>query len=193
MRVLRFLGVIAVICMFSGLANAASTDFHLRVLDPPPPSYPTFPIFTTPFAVTFTPCVTGELPDGNTAEGCFAGHNETGQDWNNLQITFMNNAALASQAPNCATGPSDDIFSNINCILTPDGSAYILSFADGNVSNGDFFFITEDGVDPAAFGTGTAVVMTPEPASVVFALSGVMLFGFLLYTERRSARFSQLQ
>jgi hypothetical protein len=191
MRVLRFLALVAVTCIFTGLANAA--DFHMRVLDPPPPSYPTFPIFTTPFAVTFTPCVAGELPDGNTAEGCFAGHNESGQDWNNLQITFMNNAALASQTPNCATGPSDDIFSNINCILTPDNSAYILSFSNGDISNGDFFFITEDGVDPAAFGTGTAVVMmTPEPASVVLALSGAMLFGLLLYTERRSAGFSQL-
>ncbi len=182
MRVFHCLVVIAVICGFTGLAKADPVDFHMNILDPPPSSYPTFPIFSTPFAISFTACVAGELPDGNTGEGCFAGHNETGQDWNNLQLTFADNTALASQLADCSPAPSDNIFSTANCSLV--GSTYVLSFSDGVVSNGDYFFITEDGVDPESFGTGTGTVLTPEPASILLLSTGFVLFGLLVNMKR---------
>lgn len=190
MEIFRCLAVIAVICGFTGLAGATTVDFHMHVLDPPPPSFTVQPIFSTPFTFSFTECSPGELPDGGTASGCFAGVNRTGMDWNNLQITFADNDILAGQTPNCDLTSSHDIFSDTDCSLV--GSTYILSFGDGLLSNNDFFFITEDGVDPPeGFGTGTgtvdSTVLTPEPASVLLLFTGIVGLGLLFKMERRRA------
>ena len=188
MRVLRCLIVIVVVCGFTGLAGAAPIDFHMHVLDPPPPSFTVQPILTTPFTFSFTECSPGELPNNMTASGCFAGVNSTGQDWTSLQITFADNSVLAGQAPNCDLTGSNNIFSGTDCSL--DGSTYVLSFMDGVLHNNDFFFITEDGVDPPeGFGTGTGTVtdavMTPEPGSILLLSTGIVLFGLLFHMERR--------
>ena len=193
MRVLRFLVVVAIVCGYTGLAGAAPVDFHMSVLDPPP--FDTVPILSTPFPISFTECGLGELPDGMTASGCFAGVNRTGMDWNNLQITLADNNVLAGQTPNCDLTGTHNIFSDTNCSLV--GSSYLLSFGDGVLSNNDFFFITEDGVDPPeGFGIGTGTVnstaMTPEPAPVLLASTGIILFGLLFYGERRRAVSSSL-
>lgn len=191
MRVLRFLGLIAAICCFTGLAGATPVDFHMQVLDPPP-SFNVQPIFSTPFNFSFTTCSVGELPSG-TADGCFAGVNRTGQDWNNLQITFADNAVLAGQTPNCALTNPNNTFGSSDCSLVD--STYILTFSGGQgIANGAFFFITEDGVvPPEGFGVGTGAVLTPEPGSIVLLSTGALLFGWLLYGERlRALRLSQL-
>ena len=193
MRVLHCLVVIAVICGFTGLAKADPVDFHMSVLDPPT-IFTVQPIFSTPFAISFTECSVGELPSG-TADGCFAGVNRTGQDWTNLQITFANNVVLGGQTPNCDLTGSNNIFSGTDCSL--DGSTYILSFMDGVLHNNEFFFITEDGVvPPEGFGVGTGtvsgLVATPEPGSVVLLSTGCILFGILFTMERRRATHSSL-
>lgn len=193
MRVLRLLGLIAAICFSTALAGATPVDFHMRVLDPLPPlttpSYPLYLITTTSFDVSFTGCVAGELPGNNTATGCFAGRNISGQDWNNLQLVFPNIGPLVGQAANCDPGISDDIFSNVDCPASPDNSSFTLIYMDGVIANNGYFFITEDGVDPATdFPTGRATAntaMTPEPGSIVLLSTGVFLFGWFVYGERR--------
>ena len=198
MKVLHCLVLIALVFGCTGLAKADPVDFHMRVLDPPPPSDPSYPLFlitSTSFNVSFTPCIAGELPGANTADGCFAGRNVSGLDWNNLQLSFPAGGALTGQAANCAAGVSDDIFSSTDCPALPDSDGtFDLGFADGVIANGSYFFITEVGVVPATdFPTGQASVLTPEPKSVVLLSTGILLFGWLLYGERlRALRLSPL-
>lgn len=192
MRILRCLVVAAFVCGCTGLAGAAPIDFHMHVLDPAPPTFSVLPITSTPFTFSFTPCSANELPDGMTADGCFAGVNRTGQDWTNLQLTFTDNGVLAGQPPDCSPAPADNIFSSTDCSLV--GSTYILAFSDGVLSNNAFFFITEDGVlPPEGFGTGTGTVLTPEPASVVLLSTGLVLFVLLFNKERRRVVWPSLR
>ena len=188
MKILRCLMAIALVCGCMGVAKADPVDFHIKVLDPAPPSDPSYPLFlitSTSFNVSFTDCVTGELPGGMTADGCFAGRNISGIDWDNLQLSFPGGGVLTGQPASCAAAPSDNIFSSTDCPVDPVNGAYDLGFADGVIANGDYFFITEDGVVPASdFPTGSATVLTPEPGSIVLMSTGVLLFGCLLFGER---------
>jgi hypothetical protein len=182
-----------------GPAKADPVDFHIKVLDPPPPDTPSYPLFlisSTSFDVSFTPCITGELPGGMTADGCFAGRNVSGLEWTGLDFSFPSGGVLTGQPASCAPAPSDNIFSATDCPVNPANGVYALGFSDGAIHNGDYFFITEDGVvPPEDFPTGsvTASVLTPEPQSIVLLSTGVLLFGCLLFTGRsRSLRASLL-
>ena len=190
MKAFRCLFALVVTFTLTSLASADPVDFHMHVLDPPPPSFTVQPIFSTPFTFTFTTCSLGELPGGGTADGCFAGVNRSGEDWTNLQITFEDNSVLAGQAPNCALTGTNNIFSDTDCSL--DGSTYVLRFTDGVLANNDFFFITEDGViPPEGFGVGTGsvdLVSSPEPEPLVLLASGLVLFGVALGEKEKYLR-----
>lgn len=195
MRFFRYLFVTAVFCGLTGMAGATPIDFHMNVLDPPPPSFMVNSIFTLPFSISFSPCGAGELPGGMTADGCFAGQNLTGLSWTNLQLIFSNTPALASQAASCGDpGSPFSIFQVATCSLSPDGASYILRFSGGIIVPGDFFFIAETGPSPTAFGVGSgSVTFIPEPVSLLLLSSGFMMFGLLLYTERRRGLFRSRQ
>jgi hypothetical protein len=173
-----------------GQAKADPIDFHIKVLDPLPPadpSYPLYPITSTSFSISFSPCIAGELPSGMTADGCFAGRNLSGLTWTGLDMSFPAGGVLAGQPASCAPAPSDNIFSATDCPVDPANGSYDLGFDDGIIRSGDYFFITEDGVVPPSdfpIGSVTATVLTPEPASMVLLSTGVLLFGCLLYGER---------
>lgn len=160
-------------------AGASPLDFKANILDPPAPSEPTFPTFiisASPFSVMFSSCVAGELPNGLTADGCFAGVNRTGSNWTSLQIIFPNDLVLNSQPVDCSLAPSDNIFLSPDC--TVDQQQYTLTFANGVLGNNDFFFITEAGVPAELFPVGVATVLsttatTPEPSSLLLLATGL--------------------
>ncbi len=165
---------------FSAKANA----FVIHVLDPvqPPPSAPVYFIQGNTFPILFTSCVQGELPNGLTADGCFAGVNRSGENWTSLEFAFDNNSALNGQPADCSPAASDNIYSATSCGFN---GSYLLDFSRGEVSNNQPFFITEDGVDPALFGVGTATITsftlanTPEPSSLLLLGSGLLFVGFV--------------
>lgn len=193
MRVMHYLLAIALVCGVVGSANA--DDFRMVVLDPPPGSFPTFPIFDSPFSFTFAPCAVGQLPTGtqDTYDGCFSGVNRTGEDWTSLTLNFSNNSALSNAAPaNCSLdGGGQDIFaapSAGNCDL--QGNQYVLIFTGGILSNNENFVIAEEGVDPSDFPEVTASFTTasavPEPESIWLLSTGIALAGSLISKRRIS-------
>ena len=167
---------------FVSTAHADAPDFKMHVLDPAnPPGGPDY-IEGLTFQITFAPCQRGELPGDLRAAGCFLGFNRSGADWTSLEFIFQNNMALNAQTPDCSPQGTYDIFSSTNCSFQ---GQYTLDFDRGVIRDGEHFFITEDGVDPALFGTGDATVtsytgtVTPEPASFALLATGLLLVGFV--------------
>ncbi len=194
----RRLASIAFLSACTVFAAADPVDYRTNVLDPPPPispSYPTFIITSTPFDFSYTTCVANELPNGIQADGCFAGVNRTGSDWIGIQLTFPNDAVLASQPASCPPQRTDNIYSRFPCSPDPAGLRQPLTFTNGLIHSGDFFFITEIGVVPAeSFPQGHATVTTattPEPAPLIFMSTGLFMAALFTWRARsRSAPFA---
>lgn len=183
--------------------SVPANDFVARVLDPPltspapADSYSVTPITTLDFAVTFTACVAGELPGGATADGCFAGENDSPSAWTALDLFFVNNDALGDQPVSCPITTGDHSFFGVADCTIDDG-LYHLGFDMGTIptndGNASIFFITETGVDPADFPTGSAyanqpnvqLAATPEPDSLLLMMTGMLGFAGMLNPRLRS-------
>lgn len=190
MKIVRYLFLLVSICALSGIAKADQADFHEVVLDPPP-SFITYPIFSTPYSpIVFTDCA-GQLPTDvkQSYEGCFSGVNRSGKDWVGVNLFFDNTGALGGQPVSCTPdqdsggnlGPN--IYSISTCSL--NGGQYVLSYTGGVISNNEFFVIAEDGVDPGSFPPGTLIADTvPEPESIWLLSTGLSGAGALIARRR---------
>ena len=211
MKNFRYL-IAVVLCLgTTGLARAAAVDFNMNVLDPLSGGVVET---TNSFPISFISCTSSSfagdgLPVGLTSsEGCFLGVNATslakgdpddffggqyhpdsddstfGTTWTSLVLTFTNNGNLGAFSGCGTLNPGDAIFGSETCTVA--GSVYTLGFSGGSIAPGESFLIVENGVAPASFPAGTAVANpTPEPNSLVLLSSGTLMFGMLLYAERR--------
>ncbi|MEG9435690.1 PEP-CTERM sorting domain-containing protein [Edaphobacter sp. HDX4] len=194
MRIMRYL--FAITLVWGVAASARADDFRMVVLDPPPSSFPTYPIFDSPFTFTFAPCAVGQLPTGTqgTYDGCFSGVNRTGQDWTSLTLNFSNNSALSDAAPAVCSldGGGQDIFAapGAGACDLQDNEQYLLIFTGGLLLNNENFVIAEQGVDPSDFPEVTASFTTSstvtEPESIWLLSTGIAFAGSFLRRRRLS-------
>ncbi len=211
MKSFRYLLALALCLGMTGFARAAAIDVNLNVLDPLSGGVVET---TNSFAISFMSCTSSSfagdgLPAGLTStEGCFVGVNATslakgdpddffggqyhpdsddskyGTTWTSLVMTFTNNGSLGGFAGCGSLEPGLAIFGSETC--TVSGSVYTLGFSSGAIAPGESFLIVEDGVAPDSFPAGTVVANpTPEPNSLVLLSSGTLMFGMLLFAERR--------
>jgi hypothetical protein len=181
--------VVAIVCGMPHSAFGDPVDFKLGVLDPPIPNNP---IFSTSFTFNFVACQPGELPTGVTAEGCFEGTNDSGQAWTSLQMTFAATDGIApgtGQTADCSLSPTGNFFTTANCPANPVNGMFVLNFSGGSIPSGEgpssTFLFAEDGVEPAAFPTGSVVANTPEPSSYLLMLTGTLFLGFICSPKLR--------
>jgi hypothetical protein len=193
MKLLRFLPLIATVCMLSGIAKA--DDFKLGVLDAPTT---TIDFTGAPLDVSFANC--------GFDIGCVTIANDTGHTLTSLQIDLS--SADLKTTGNCLTGNSE-IFTSCTETLIDNGTEYQFDFSGGTGipdgsnhnncygysysnycnNNDNTFTIEEQGENPKDFGPltvdpATPVSVTPEPASFWLLTTGVLLFGGFLYRRR---------
>ena len=211
MKSFRYLLALALCLGMTGFARAAAIDVNLNVLDPLSGGVVET---TNTFAISFISCTSptfaGDgMPAGLTSnEGCFLGVNATslvkgdpddffggqyhpdsddskyGTTWTSLVMTFTNNGSLGGFAGCGSLEPGLAIFGSETCAVS--GSVYTLGFSGGAIAPGESFLIVEDGVAPDSFPAGTVVANpTPEPNSLVLLSSGTLMFGTLLFAQRR--------
>ena len=185
---MRFLLRFCMLCLLFASFNAAKADpldFNLNVLDP---NVPTDFINASPFGIGISSCVAGELPAGLTADGCFAGENNTTTPWNGLQIVVPYTEGVVGQAASCTLDSSVQIFQNASCALDPALGAFVLTFSSGIIAPDSVFVIAEDGVPAGEFpdSIGTFSTVTPEPSSILLMGTGLICLGLLSLSKREA-------
>ncbi|WP_263366813.1 PEP-CTERM sorting domain-containing protein [Edaphobacter bradus] len=192
MKVFRYLFVAILALGFSGLAKADVVDFHMGVLDPP--SQLNYSDITgNTFPVTFGACPDFLSDAGIT--GCFTGLNDTSFTFTSLNMIFTNGPGLGGQPATCDTAVPGSVFGGADCFLSPDGTHYVLDFFGGSgIAPDTFFFITETGPAPDAFGTGEAIANVPEPGTVLLFSTGIIaMFGLLAIRQQRGSVLSAIR
>jgi len=204
MKTLRCLIALSFCLLLTCVSRADDIGFQMNILDPLSGGTPEA---SNTFNFSFVAC--SSIPDAPAdlaGDGCFQGYNDTfgdadgddlnapdkgddnkpGVAWTSLVMTFNNNSFLHGGTPSCGTlDPTLSIFATTSCSLV--GNTYTLSFKDGSIAPRESFLIAESGVPPADFPTVHAVAGTaPEPNSIVLLSTGTLMFGMLIYTQRRS-------
>lgn len=191
MKVLRYL---VAACFVLGLTGVASA-FQFKVLDPSV-SQTTFPAVNVGGAnpITFFSCA----GTGITGDGCF-GLGYAGEDGTltsfqgtiNSPIALPDSTDSSSICPSGGQGTFTDAFSVVNCSISNNVITIDLSGAPG-ITGPALFFLVEDGVpagdflDGQTYGSFT-VSTTPEPSSLLLALSSLGPLGYAIRRRRKSA------
>jgi hypothetical protein len=191
MKSFRYLLTLALCLGMTGFARAAAIDVNLNVLDPTYEPGLTSILNTGSFAVTFHPCsyYGSSVPSSLNGYLCFEGINESSPSvsWVSLDLTFTNPSLGSCGIFSSIPAGTTSIFSVPPSTCTQVGSTYDLAFSGGSIDPGDVFLIAELGdTNPADFaGAIGTVSATPEPGSFVLLSSGTLIFGTLLFAERR--------
>jgi hypothetical protein len=201
MKILRYLLPMALVLSLCGRAKA--DDFQMVVVDPPPPivNITTYDITLPNFTYTdipFTDCQPGELPSGSPSyQGCIAFLNGTGVNLTALTLTVPNLGGIVGQTADCPTDPNKIFTGAPTCPVDPTSGAWTLIFTGGvGITPSEFFVVAENGAAPGDFpaiSANFAAAATPEPASLWFMATGVLMGGvFLSQRSRRAMAEAQL-
>jgi hypothetical protein len=184
MKILRYVMMAALVLGISGVAHA----FSWTLQDPTSTDSPFFVIQPgQPVTFGFANC--DIWFEGTQYTGCAVGFNDSDQTLTTINFTFDNTEGLGGAPAEC----SSDAFSDINCGAPADG-VYSLSFQDACGSNScgidpyHFIVLLENGVPGGDFPDVAAVANpTPEPNSLLLALSGLGPLGYLVRRRRKAS------
>lgn len=183
MKILRYFMVAVLILGVSSAAHA----FQSTVLDPTTTDSPFF-IMQPGVSFSFSYADCSVWYDHVHYTGCAVGFNDSDKTITTLDMGFDN--ALGGEDIDCTS----NAFSDISCGLNADQTAYVLSFEDGCGSDScgiepyHFALFLENAVDGSQFPdvAGVGDPVTPEPASIWLALSGLGSAGCLIRRRRKN-------
>lgn len=179
MKFLRYFIMGVLLIGITGIASA--TKF--QILDPPSGDSPFFVVQPgTPFSFGFADC--DVTLDGQQYTGCALGFNDSDKAITNLTLSFADTVS----APDCSSNAFSD------CGFVESGGVYVLTFQDGCGSDScgiapySFIVVLEDGVPGSDFPDVAGIANTPEPSSLLLALSSMGPLGYLVRRRRRNPR-----
>lgn len=193
MKLLRYFIAAVLVLGLTNVANAIT----FKVLDPSgsQPGYPSLPPIdmTGPNVFSFYTC--SVFP---SEEGCFGAYNDSPNVITSFSATITANPGVSLGTPDCPTvnnvggEPGSAFTANITCSLSGDlttGETLTVLFTGGSVDPGSSIWIVDSDIDPGDFGPNAgsfSVATTPEPSSLLLALSGMGPLGYLIRRRRKS-------
>ncbi|HEY4009076.1 MAG TPA: PEP-CTERM sorting domain-containing protein [Acidobacteriaceae bacterium] len=193
MKIFRFVVVAALMLGLSGICQA--TVIH--VLDPSKSEKASPNIYNldTPIDFSFYTCPSFVTNGSTDPMGCYSAVNYTGSVITGLSATITAKTAIPGGL-SCPTDYPDGAYTLGNgfdaatCSISGDDTM-IFDFTGGHIAPGGAIWIIEDGMDAKDFkkDAGTFVLAsTPEPSSLLLALTGMGPFGYVVRRRFRKSK-----